>query len=137
MMLIGVMFSGSRGTWLSCVGAICALLVFGLRYGTVRWWVPITCVVVLLVSAGVAFSFSPDVRTRIGDAADTLRSGNLDTYVRIELARDALHIAHDHPFFGTGPGTFVFVHPRYQDSTFAYRAVLTHDDYLNCLTITG
>jgi len=66
-----------------------------------------------------------------------VENGTLDTYVRYELTRDALHIAHDHPFFGTGPGTFVFIHPRYQSATFSKRAVLTHDDYLNCLDDYG
>ena len=56
---------------------------------------------------------------------------------RLQLAEDALHIAHDHPLFGTGPGTFIFIHPRYQSSTFALKAELTHDDYLNCLDDYG
>jgi tetratricopeptide (TPR) repeat protein len=62
---------------------------------------------------------------------------DFDGYVRYKLARDALHIAHDHPAFGTGPGTFVFVHPRYQDQSFSFKAELTHDDYLNCLADYG
>jgi tetratricopeptide (TPR) repeat protein len=57
--------------------------------------------------------------------------------VRVELTRDALHIAYDHPVLGTGPGTFQYVHPRYQDDTFAFQAQLTHDDYLNCLDDYG
>ena len=56
---------------------------------------------------------------------------------RVQLARDALRIARDHPFFGTGPGTFVFVHPHYQDDAFGFKAELTHDDYLNCLDDYG
>ena len=40
-------------------------------------------------------------------------------------------------FSAPGPGTFVFLHPRYQGGPFACKAVLTHDDYLNCLDDYG
>lgn len=137
MMMFGVMYSDSRGTWLAWIAMILALVIFGLRHGAVRWWVPVTAAVVLFVSAGVLFSLSPQVRARFAETMNIIQSGNLDTYVRVELNRDALHIAHDYPIWGSGPATFVFVHPRYQDSTFGYRAVLTHDDYLNCLDDYG
>jgi tetratricopeptide (TPR) repeat protein len=64
-------------------------------------------------------------------------SGALANDVRFQLARDSLSIAHDYPLFGTGPGTFIFVHPRYQGDAFAYKAEYTHNDYLNCLDDYG
>ncbi len=136
-MMVGVMFSISRGTYLALVSSILALTIFGLRHGTVRWWVPVGATLILLGSAGYLFSMSHDVRDRANEISDTVNRGQLNNYIRIELARDALHIAEDHPIFGTGPGTFVFVHPRYQDSTFTRKAVLAHDDYLNCLDDYG
>lgn len=137
MMLIGVLYSGSRGGWIAFVAAIIALVIFGLRNGTVRWWVPVTGSVLLFAAGGVALSLSPDAQARFAEGADTIRTGTLDRYVRVQLAEDALKIAQDHPAFGTGPGTFVFIHPRYQSSTFGFKAVLTHDDYLNCLDDYG
>lgn len=137
MMMIGVMFSGSRGSWIALAASICALAVIGVRNGAVRWWVPVTGAVALVVVSAFLFSLSPVVRDRLAEGKNLVLGGNLGTYIRVELARDALHIAHDNPLFGTGPGTFVFIHPRYQDSTFAFKAVLTHDDYLNCLDDYG
>jgi O-antigen ligase len=137
MMLIGVMYSGSRGTWLSAVAATIGLTIFGLLNRTVRWWLPVAGAAGLLFVAGTLFSFSPEVEERVADIEDIIHRGALDTYVRVELARDALRIARDHPLFGTGPGTFTFVHPRYQSATFIWKAVLTHDDYLNCLDDYG
>lgn len=138
MMMIGVMYSISRGSWLSGVAAIIALVIFGLRYGTVRWWIPITgALLLLLTAASVAICEVPAVQERVTEFENLFQAGNLNAYVRIQLAEDALRIAHDHPIFGTGPGTFVFIHPHYQSSTFAYKAVLTHDDYLNCLDDYG
>jgi len=137
MMMVGVMFSLSRGSYFGLIGSIVALTIFGLRNGTVRWWIPLIATLVLISTAGVLFSLSPKVQDRYLDARRYVVKGQLNNYVRFQLAKDALHIAADHPLFGTGPGTFVFVHPRYQDATFDRKAVLTHDDYLNCLDDYG
>jgi len=137
MMAVGVMFSISRGSYLALIVSVGALTLFGLRHGTVRWWVPVTCTLILLGGGVMAFSLSSDVRGRYNDAERTVVTGQLNTYVRIQLAEDALRIAADSPIFGTGPGTFVFIHPRYQSSTFDRKAVLAHDDYLNCLDDYG
>jgi O-Antigen ligase len=136
-MLIGVMFSGSRGSWLSFVASILALNVFGLRNGAVRWWVPVTATVIVLAAAGTLFSLSRDVQSRVTEIEKIFESGSFDAYVRIQLAEDALHISHDYPLFGTGPGTFVFEDSRYQSKSYTTKAVLTHDDYLNCLADYG
>lgn len=137
VMIVGVMYSLSRGSYLALVGSIIALTTFGVRNGTVRWWIPVIATVLLLLGGATLFSISPEVRDRYNDARETVVTGQLNGYVRLELARDALHIAADHTLFGTGPGTFVYIHPRYQDSTFDRKAVLAHDDYLNCLDDYG
>ena len=135
VILMGVFYSISRGAWFSLLGALIALTVFALRHGTVRWWVPVVgALAIILLFAGTVAT-SPALQGRLAELRTS--AVNFDGYVRYQLARDALHIAHDHPAFGTGPGTFVFVHPRYQDQAFTYKAELTHDDYLNCLTDYG
>jgi len=137
MMMVGVMFSLSRGSYLALMASVGALTFFGLRHGTVRWWVPVTAAVLLIVAGIYLFSQSSDVRERVGQAQEGVMSGNLSNYIRVQLARDAMRITADHPVWGTGPGTFVFVHPRYQDNTFVRKAVLAHNDYLNCLADYG
>ncbi|HUB68360.1 MAG TPA: O-antigen ligase family protein [Candidatus Methylacidiphilales bacterium] len=138
VMLAGIMYSLSRGGWLGLFACIIALMVFGLRHGAVRWWMPVLASFLLLAAIAGFFTCSPLVRSRVLDFANTFEDNNsFYTYVRVELARDALRIAADHPYFGTGPATFVFIHPRYQSATFSRKAVLTHDDYLNCLDDYG
>jgi O-antigen ligase len=137
VMMVAVAYSASRGSWLALAASVIALVAWGLRHGTMRWWIPVTAAAVLFAVAIALFSFSSIARQRSTDLVALLTGGNLDTYVRVELARDALHIAHDNPAFGTGPGTFKYVHPRYQDATFQFQAELTHDDYLNCLDDYG
>jgi O-antigen ligase len=137
MMIIGVMYSGSRGSWLALVASISALTIFALRYGTLRWWIPLAGYLVLVSIFMAVIFYVPAINARFTDAVDTIQTGTLDKYVRVQLAQDALRIAQDNPVFGTGPGTFVFIHPRYQDSTFSFKAVLAHNDYLNCLDDYG
>lgn len=135
MMAIGVAYSGSRGGWLAFVVMVITLVIFGIRYGMLRWWLPVVSSLVFLLFFAGLFGTSQAVRDRVADFGSTM--GGLGRYVRIQLDRDALHIARDYPVWGTGPGTFVFVHPRYQADDFSFKAVLTHDDYLNCLDDYG
>jgi len=137
VLLVGVMFSASRGSWIAGVFAVLGLTIFALRLGTMRWWVPVAGALALIGLCTAAFATSPLVQERVGELETLFETGSFDTYVRVQLAEDALHISRDYPLFGTGPGTFVFMDPRYQSSTLAFKAELTHDDYLNCLADYG
>jgi hypothetical protein len=137
LLTVGILYSMSRGSWLSLIGAILALTIFGVRYGTLRWWIPVTCAVLIIAAFASIFALSPLVQRRVAEVTNDIQTGTLDSYNRIELAHDALRISHDYPLFGSGPATFGYVHPRYQSSTLAVRAVLTHEDYLNCLDDYG
>ena len=137
MMAVGVVYSGSRGAWIALFFSLIALIIFGIRNGTMRWWFPVSAGALLFAILLYVFASSSLVRDRLMETQNLFTGKNLETYIRIELARDGLHIAHDHPFFGTGPATFIFIHPRYQDSTFGFKAVFSHDDYLNCLDDYG
>jgi hypothetical protein len=99
--------------------------------------VPLIAVALLFAVFAGSLASSSLVRDRIAEAQNILSMGQLDQYIRVELARDAIKIARDYPVFGTGPGTFTFVHPHYQSSTFSFLAELTHDDYLNTLDDYG
>ena len=136
-MLVGVIYSASRGSLLGTCGVVLAFTLFAVRYGMVRWWVPLLGAVAIVGGLAFVLSHSSFSASRVDEAQQIVEHGGLKGYVRVVLARDALRIARDHPWFGTGPATFVFEHPRYQDSTFPTRAVLAHDDYLNCLADYG
>lgn len=137
MIMGGVIYSASRGSWLALIFAVIGLVIFGIRNGTMRWWIPVVGAAVLALAAWGLFNTSSEAKSRMAQIHDIFTGDNFFTYVRVELARDALHIAKDNLVAGTGPATFIFVHPRYQDSTFAFEAVFTHNDYLNCLADYG
>ena len=137
-MMVGLVYSGSRGGWIALAAGVAALVIFGIRQGTTRWWVPVAGALILTVVAGGIFSFTTLIQARLAESDKLLVThGKVERYMRFELVKDALRIARDHPFFGTGPATFIFVHPHYEGDTFAWTDVLTHNDYLNCLDDYG
>jgi O-antigen ligase len=133
MMMVGVMYSGAGGSWLALLAAICALVILGIRNGTMRWWVPVLAGLALVAISGFLFSLSPVVEERLADAKNQILGGRLEADSRVQTAGDALRIAREHPVFGAGPGTFVFIHPHPPGGAFAFKANLPHDDYLNFL----
>jgi O-antigen ligase len=137
LMMFGVVESGSRGSLIAAAVAIVALTIAGLRDRMVRWWLPVTGAVILIGGIGLAVAHSAVAQERLDEATSYITKGNLPTYMRIQLDGDALRIAGDHPIFGTGPATFAYVHPRYQDATFHGLAVMAHNDYLNTLADYG
>jgi len=136
IMMVGVLNSGSRGSWLGSMAMMIALTIFGVRYGMVRLWVPLTGGLVLILALVLTFSQSHLVRERLMEV-ESSQVETLSRYCRIQLTFDALRIAQDHLYWGTGPATFVFIHQRYQSNTYPTKAIFTHDDYLNCLADYG
>jgi O-antigen ligase len=43
----------------------------------------------------------------------------------------------DHPFFGTGPGTFATIYTQYQPPSLGVRYFYGHNDYLHLISETG
>ncbi len=126
----GIAFSLSRGSWIGlfCVGVF--LVVFCVRHATLKWYWPVGAFAALVL-AGLLALTAPAAQDRVQEIESHVAGHSLDTYVRIVLARDALHIVGDHPWFGTGPATFVHIHPRYQRADYNTLAIYTHDDWLN------
>lgn len=137
MMIVSATLSMSRGTWLGLIAALLTFAYFLVRHGHMRWfWAALG---IGLVSAGaiVFYTISPVAQQRISEITNYTSHGNLDAYVRVELARDALKISHDYPWLGTGPASFLYVHMRYQSPTYSTLAQYTHNDYLNLLADYG
>jgi O-antigen ligase len=137
MMIIGLMFSGSRGGWLALLAVIFALAVMGIRNGAVRWWIPVGSALALLLVSAFLFSITPVVQTRLAESKNLLVGSRPDASARVQMAADALRVAHDHLLFGTGPGASVFIHPLRTEGAPDAPLEPAHDDYLNCLDDYG
>ena len=136
MMIVGVVYSASRGGCLALMAAIAGLVVMGIRNGTMRWWVPVTAALVLVGFMLLVLTFSP-IEERLVNTPNPMAGGKMENEPRVGLAAEALRMAHDHPIFGSGPATFPFVHPHYQESHLDFKPEAAHDDYLNCLDDYG
>lgn len=137
MMITGIVFSISRGSWLGLVCASVALLIFGVRHGSVRWFWPALTLAILVGMIGLFIWFSPEMHERIEEAITIMTSGAWENYARVQLVFDSFKIFGDYPLFGVGPATFVHIHPRYQGPRYDTLAIYTHNDYLNLLTDYG
>jgi O-antigen ligase len=137
LLMVGVVFAASRGSLFAFPAAIAGLAVLGIRHGTMRWWVPAVGAGGLIAAATLIFFLTPMAQYRMAQAEGMVTHGNLDQYGRVQLTRDAFRIVRDHPLWGTGPGTFIYVHPHYETGAMNWGSVLTHNDYLNCAADYG
>jgi hypothetical protein len=136
MMIVGVIFSGSRGGWLSLLAAIVGLVVMGIRNGTMRWWIPVVSGVVLLLFSAFLFSITPEAQARLAESQKLLANQTPATVVRVQAASETIQTAHDHLLFGWGPGTNVFVDPPAKVAP-GTPPEPSRGDFLNCLTDYG
>jgi len=137
MMIVGIIFSVSRGSWIGLLCSFAALTYFAIRSGTVRWFWPVAGFAMLIACAAGFILSSPHMMGRIREAQTIVETGAWTSYVRIQLAMDSWKIFQDYPVFGTGPATFMHMHPRYQSVGYGTLAIYTHDDYINLLTDYG
>jgi O-antigen ligase len=137
MLIVGVVCSGSRGGCLALAAAIAGFAVMGIRNGTMPWWVPVTGAAVLTAITVLIFTLSPVAWERLAHTPNPMTGGKIENEPRVGLAAEALRMARDHPLFGTGPATFIYVHPHYQESHLDFKPEAAHDDYLNCLDDYG
>jgi O-antigen ligase len=136
-MIAAIGFTLSRGSWIALVFALLAITLTALRLGKIKRWIPIVFLVGILAAAISFALLNQDFKRRLSEGLDpeTLRI-NTD-YCRVQLVMDSIKIFKDFPLLGTGPATFLYMHPRYQGPNYPSLAVFTHNDYLNTLTDYG
>ncbi|MCS7062675.1 MAG: O-antigen ligase family protein [Methylacidiphilales bacterium] len=127
----------SRGSYLA-LGVVGVVgLIFLVRLTVVPWWV----LVGFLVAGGmggVLFVLNSEAMApRLAEVQNVIANNQWLSYVRVQLARDALLMFRDYPIFGSGPATFGLLHPRYHGDDYSTLAIYTHNDYLNLLTDYG
>lgn len=126
LLIFGLVLTGSRGGW---IGAATALALWpALSSRTVRRGLFGAAGVVALVVAGFValYFFSDKARERI---IPMLR-GEFESS-RPLMWRASVAMAADHPWFGTGAGSYNFVYEGYRSPKDQYQPDWTHNDYLN------
>jgi O-antigen ligase len=101
----------SRGGMLGMLAGMAT--VYGLlvlRMGGRRWGIAV-------VLASAAFGFLLISQSRFGPYAERFTSQRLTEDGRFEIFKAVFRIIRDHPWFGTGNGTFEYIIPRYRPDT--------------------
>ncbi len=133
--LAGIVATNSRGSWIAVAVSLAALLIWAWCPGVVSKYIvgalAGACVLVGIVSLSV-----PSVRERVGQtlflAEDNISVGVKDATLgqRTLMWSSTVRMTADHPFFGTGPGTWEWFHPQYRDPKLQARPRHAHNDAL-------
>lgn len=119
-----VVFSGSRGAWLSFFAGLVVLLFFGIQRKQLNLKrLSVLFLVFILVAASIDLGW---VIKRLDSIDDLSNSSNRQ---RIMMAMTGLEMLKDHPLFGVGIGQFKHV---YEDYKLAGANLYTH---IHCLYI--
>ena len=135
-----LLLSGSRGGLLSLAAELLllTLILWRRRPGARRSRLAAAG---LLGMVAVALLFlwmdSGQISKRLGTIADVTRAPDATLGERRMLAHDSLRIFHDHPWLGTGLGSFATVYPRYRSFASDLEWDHAHNDYAEALAETG
>jgi len=133
-LVMGIIFSMSRGAWISLALGIIFLLVVATtqkKVNILAWVVPI---IVIVAAATIVATRYPPVRQRFKDVANTEDR----SYAGRALAwKHTLDMVGRHPLFGTGPGTYRWAYTRAQPAQHWLDVRYTHNDYLHTFADYG
>jgi len=126
----------SRGGWIGFSGSlvlIATMLPFLSRRSHRKTWT-LSVVTALAALTVIILSSTPAVERLL-----TLGNGSQTPgmTVRIYIWQSVLHMIQDHPFLGTGPGTFALIFTQYQPPGLVQQFFMAHNDYLHLIAETG
>ncbi|MDE1170141.1 MAG: O-antigen ligase family protein [Verrucomicrobium sp.] len=131
LFMAGIALSLSRGSWVGLLFVLLTVTFFALRHARIPAYYPIGFFAAALAVGMAALTASHAAQDRLAEVNYQLHHDGARHYVRIQIAADAVRIIGDYFWFGSGPATFVHIHPRYHDATYDTLATYAHDDYLN------
>ncbi|MCG3147473.1 MAG: hypothetical protein PCFJNLEI_00913 [Verrucomicrobiae bacterium] len=124
LMIFVLALTGSRGGFISFAAMVMAGLFCLVPKGSRRtWWV-----VVALVAIAAVFV--------VAQRAGVIKLGTESVSARGDYWRGAIAIARDHPWLGTGPGTFGSIYPKYKTSL-TEEAQMVHNNFLQMWSDSG
>jgi O-antigen ligase len=138
--IASLLLSGSRGGFISLVVEVllAAVLVFLWGPRRARQATALVGGAAILAAALLFFWMAPSqIAERLARMGDGTQPPEVELGGRLVVAKDSLGILRDHPWLGTGLGSFETVYPRYQSLPTDFRWDHAHNDYAEALAETG
>ena len=135
-----LLLSGSRGGFIALCVEIAILIAILLRYAPLPiqgLWIPLLGVFITAAMLVLFWLDSGRVSSRLATLAKLPMRPEVTLAERWVASRDSLPILVDHPWTGTGLGTFEDIFPRYQSFATDLTWDHAHDDYVEALAETG
>ncbi len=146
IMFVALVFSQSRGAWVSLAISLIVMNVVLIKRGVLKK----ESLVIFLFFLGLAISFIylgyDDVAGRLDTireispvdfVSDGVTNGEVSLGVRAKIWRGSITMIEDNPLIGTGIGTFVWGFPGYRPEGLSTRTYYAHNDYLHMMAEMG
>ncbi len=138
VLLVGIGIIQSRGAWLGLATGLVLLLIIDLHRDSLRRWRLPAAVFAAAFLVALALSASHPVSgTDVLGRAASLRDVQGAGYTRFVIWEPAWRLFLQHPWLGTGIGTYFMVIPPWLDPADTSAHFYVHNDYLQLLVETG
>jgi O-antigen ligase len=135
VMLVGLVFSRSRGGILAALFSLVFITMLGqLRARRKTWLIGLFGFLVVAAGYGLWIGLGP-VLSRFEQLA--MGTQEFDIATRLSFSKDALPMVRDYPWTGMGLGTFAIGFRHYQTGWVNYFVDHVHNDYLEFAAETG
>ena len=129
VMLASIFVSGSRGGMLAAVIALIVFVYHYWRHERTNTALRTIMAAAILSSVFIAFFSYERVASRsVMEATDS---------IRMQIARDSIRLVAEHPFLGSGLGTFTAVYPQVRTFSTNLFVNAAHNDYVQLTVETG
>jgi O-antigen ligase len=145
VVLLAILGTDSRGSWFAVAISLLGFFVWAWIPGQVSRFVLLGLIAFGILLGVMAFSL-PSVRERLEKTfvsppqeEQEVTLGLRDTTIglRTYMWAATRRMIADHPLFGTGPGTWEWVHQRYREPALQGRARFAHNDVLQLASDYG
>ncbi len=145
LVAVGLFATWSPGAWIAGIVALLVLLLLAEIARALSQRMVLAAFLAVIVVAAGAWSL-PAVRDRVRQdvqlhwgegAGDGAMEAVAGLSGRLPLWQATLRMIRDHPLFGTGPGTWGWVHLKYRDPRVQFRPRYAHQDALQVASDYG
>ena len=135
LMLIALMLSISRGGWVSTFVGV----VFFLTALLTHQYFESKKIILIIISVIFFWMFIVLANRPVVQELLTVKEVSRDSSIqaRVLAWKKEVDMVRDHPFLGTGPGTFSTMFTQYQPPGFTSRYFVAHNDYLHFISEVG